>query len=52
MNEPELRSDFEEFCHKMRTKWHFRNEPTLAHACCHPNLPGNHLWVTLMLRCS
>ena len=29
INEPELRSDFEEFCRKMRTKWHSRNEPTL-----------------------
>ena len=28
INEPELRSDFEDICHKMRTKWHFRNEPT------------------------
>ena len=28
INEPELRSDFEEFCCRMRTKWHFRNEPT------------------------
>ena len=29
INESELRSDFEEFCCRMRTKWHFRNEPTL-----------------------
>ena len=28
INEPELRKDFEEFCHRMRIKWHFRNEPT------------------------
>ena len=28
INEPELRTDFEEFCRRMRTKWHFRNEPT------------------------
>ena len=27
-NEPELRSDFEEFLRRMRTKWHFRNEST------------------------
>ena len=27
-NEPELRADFEEFARRMRTKWHFRNEPT------------------------
>ena len=27
-NEPELKQDFEEFCSKMRVKWHFRNEPT------------------------
>ena len=26
VNEPELRKDFEEFCRKMRIKWHFRNE--------------------------
>ena len=29
INEPELKSDFEEFCRRMRTKWHFRNEPTV-----------------------
>ena len=28
INEPELRSDFEEFSRRMRTKRHFRNEPT------------------------
>ena len=28
IKEPELRSDFEDFCHAIRTKWHFRNEPT------------------------
>ena len=28
INEPELRSDFEEFCRRVRTKWHFRNEST------------------------
>ena len=28
LNEPELRSDFKEFCRRMRLKWHFRNEPT------------------------
>ena len=28
INEPELRSDFEEFCRKMRNKWHCRNNPT------------------------
>ena len=28
VNEPELRSDFEAFCRRMRTKRHFRNEPT------------------------
>ena len=26
LNEPELRKDFEEFCRRMRCKWHFRNE--------------------------
>ena len=25
-NEPEFRKDFEEFCRRMRYKWHFRNE--------------------------
>ena len=25
-NEPELRSDFNEFCRRMRLKWHFRDE--------------------------
>ena len=28
INELELRSNFEEFPRRMRTKWHFRNEPT------------------------
>ena len=28
INEPELRRDFEEFCRRMRLKWHFLNEPT------------------------
>ena len=28
INEPGLRSDFEDFCRRMRTKWYFRNEPT------------------------
>ena len=28
INEPELRQDFEEFCRRMRIKWHFRNEPS------------------------
>ena len=26
MNEPELRSDFNEFCRRMRLKWNFRDE--------------------------
>ena len=26
VNEPELRRDFEEFCRKMRIKWHLRND--------------------------
>ena len=28
VNEPELRKDFDEFCRRMRIKWHFRNEPS------------------------
>ena len=28
VNEPELRSDFEECCIKMRLKWYFLNDPT------------------------
>ena len=28
VNEPELRSDFEEFCRRMVLKWYFRNDPT------------------------
>ena len=28
VNEPELRKDFNEFCRRMRIKWHFRNEPS------------------------
>ena len=30
INEPELRSDFGEFYHRIRIKWHFRNELTLG----------------------
>ena len=26
MNEPELRSDFNEFCRRMRLKWNYRDE--------------------------
>ena len=56
INEPELRTDFEKFCRRMRTKWHFGNEPSpeFSETPCffHSNLPGNYLWVTLMLRCS
>ena len=29
INEPELKSDFGEFCCRMKIKWHFRNKPTL-----------------------
>ena len=28
VNEPELRKDFDDFCRRMRIKWHFRNEPS------------------------
>ena len=28
INEPELRTDFEDFCSRMRIKWQFRNEPS------------------------
>ena len=28
VNEPELRSEFEEFCWRMRFKWYFRNDST------------------------
>ena len=28
INEPELRTDFNEFCRRMRTKWYFKDEPT------------------------
>ena len=27
INELELRTDFEDFCRRMRFKWHFRKEP-------------------------
>ena len=27
INEPELKTDFEDFCRRMHIKWHFRNEP-------------------------
>ena len=29
MNEPELRQNFAKFCRQMRTKWFFKDEPTL-----------------------
>ena len=28
INEPKLKNDIEEFCRRMRIKWHFRNEPS------------------------
>ena len=28
INEPELQTDFNEFCRRMRTKWYFKDEPT------------------------
>ena len=28
VKEPEFRSDFEEFCRRMRLKWYFCNDPT------------------------
>ena len=28
VNEPELTQDFENFCRRMRIKWHFRNKPS------------------------
>ena len=54
LNEPELRSDFNEFCRRMRLKWHFRDEsenfsevPVLTR-----NLGSNHHKVILVLRFS
>ena len=44
INEPELRSDFGEFCRHMRIKWHFRNEPTSDFSekpIFHSKLSGN-----------
>ena len=29
INHPEIKKDMEDFCRRMRIKWHFRNEPTL-----------------------
>ena len=46
INEPELRSDFEEFSPRMRTKWHFRSESAPGFSktlVFYANLPGNHL---------
>ena len=28
INQPEIKKDLEDFCRRMRIKWHFRNEPT------------------------
>ena len=28
INQLELRTDFEDFCRRMRINWHFRNEPS------------------------
>ena len=32
VNSPELKSDFEEFCRRMRLKWHFRNAPEIQNS--------------------
>ena len=51
INEPELRKDFEEFCKRMRLKWHFRNEPTPSFKetpVFAPNWLGNHLKAILI----
>ena len=45
INKLELKQDFEEFCCKMRLKWHFRNEPTpefSAVPACNPKST----WIT------
>ena len=43
INEPEIKQDFEEFCRKMRFKWHFRNEPT-PEFCTTPDFNPNSTW--------
>ena len=47
INEPELRTDFNEFCRRMRTKWYFKDEPTKEFS----NLLGCHLMDTPTLKC-
>lgn len=54
-NEPELSSDFEEFCLRIELNGisgisPFQNLGKLL--LFYPNLSRNHLWVNLMLECS
>ena len=45
VNKLELRQDFESFCRRMRTKWHFRNEPSYnfsERAAFSPKSCGSH----------
>ena len=47
INEPELSSNFEEFCRRVRVKWHFRNEPSPDFSnMSRVNLSGIHPRVT------
>ena len=49
INEPELRTDFNKFCRRMRTKWYFKDEPTKEFSNIQrflPNLLGRHLMDT------
>ena len=51
LNEPEPRSDFNEFCRRMRLKWYFRDESEnfIGVTLFNRNLSGNHLKVILVL---
>ena len=42
-NQPELRSDFEEFCSSMRLKWYFRNDLT-PYFNENPSFPPKSSW--------
>ena len=52
LNEPELRSDFNEFCRRMGLKWHFWDESENFSEVPVFNLGGSHLKVILVLRVS
>ena len=55
INEPELKSDFNKFCRRMRLKWHFRqelenfSEVPVFNAKSKWQPPQGHLWLEVFL---